>query len=47
MDIGRRSGTKEDGSEYYKYFLVYMDDCLVISVDPGSIFKQLQTEFKY
>jgi hypothetical protein len=47
MDAWRRSATKEDGSEYYEYFLVYVDDSLVISVDPGGILKQLETEYKY
>jgi hypothetical protein len=47
MDVCRRSATKEDGSEYYEYFLVYVDDCLVISFDPGGVLKQLETEYKY
>lgn len=33
---------KPDGTEYYQYVLVYVDDLLVLSHDPEKIMKSLK-----
>ncbi len=39
-DIWCRPATKQNEQTYYKYVLLYIDDCLVISAKPESIFRQ-------
>ena len=46
-DVWRRESTKPNGEIYYEYLLTYVDDCLVLSVNPDLIINRLQTEFKY
>lgn len=46
-DVWMRVNTKADKSRYYECFLVYVDDCLVVSEDPKSIFSRLEQEYKY
>ena len=36
-DAWRREATKSNISNYYYYVLIYMDDWLVVSENPGSI----------
>ena len=36
-DIWMRMDKRADNTDYWEYVLLYMDDCLVISVDPESI----------
>ena len=38
-DVWRRPATKSDGSTYYEYICLYVDDCLVISEYPEQIIK--------
>ena len=33
----RCESTNSDGYKYYGYLLLYMDDCLAVSENPGSI----------
>jgi hypothetical protein len=39
-DVWKRPATKADGTEYYEYSLLYIDDCLVISENPEAILRQ-------
>jgi len=41
-DVWFRSATKPDVFEYYKYFLVYVDDLLVLSHKPEQIMQLLE-----
>lgn len=36
-DLWMRLATRADDTEYYKYVLLYVDDCLAISVEPKRI----------
>jgi hypothetical protein len=40
-DVYRRKNRKPNGEEYYELLLVYVDDCLVVSHDPGAVMKKL------
>mmetsp|Transcript_25131 Transcript_25131/g.35990 ORF Transcript_25131/g.35990 Transcript_25131/m.35990 type:complete len:379 (-) Transcript_25131:1183-2319(-) len=42
-----RPATKEDGSEYYEYLLVYVDDLLIISHQANTILQALEDHFRY
>jgi Reverse transcriptase (RNA-dependent DNA polymerase) len=46
-DVWRRAASKPDGTTYYEYILVYVDDCLIVSLDPQTILNTLQDEYKY
>ena len=39
QDVWRRPRTRPDGSEYYEYCCLYVDDCLVISDNPEHIIR--------
>jgi hypothetical protein len=39
-DVWMRPATKSDGTEYYEYVLLYVDDCLVVSENPEAILRQ-------
>jgi hypothetical protein len=39
LDIWMREAVKSNGEEYYKYVLLYVDDCLVISEHGESVIK--------
>jgi Reverse transcriptase (RNA-dependent DNA polymerase) len=45
-DVWLRAAIKGDGEEYYEYVLMYVDDILVISIDPRSILEDVQRTFK-
>ena len=38
-DVWMREKKKSDGTIYWEYVLLYVDDCLCISVDPESIIR--------
>ena len=38
-DVWMRSSTKSDGSQYYQYALLYMDDVLVVLEEPEKIIR--------
>jgi Reverse transcriptase (RNA-dependent DNA polymerase) len=42
-----RPAKKTNGDEYYEYILTYMDDCLIVSQEPGRIINNLEQEYKY
>lgn len=46
-DVWLREATKSDGSEYYEYVLVYVDDLLIVSHEPNKILHILEHHFKY
>mmetsp|Transcript_18822 Transcript_18822/g.26690 ORF Transcript_18822/g.26690 Transcript_18822/m.26690 type:complete len:441 (+) Transcript_18822:2780-4102(+) len=46
-DVWLREATKSDGSEYYEYILVYVDDLLIVSHEPNKILHILEHHFKY
>jgi hypothetical protein len=39
-DVWMRPATKADGTTYYEYIVLYVDDCLVISENPEAIIRQ-------
>ena len=39
--------TQQDNTKYYEYFLVYVDECLVISEHPQIILDALHTEYRH
>ena len=41
-----RKSRKFDGTEYYEYMLIYVDNCLAISEDPKEAVLQLDKFFK-
>ena len=46
-DVWYRPATKKDGSQYYEYVLLYVDDCLVISENAEAIVrKEIGEHFK-
>jgi len=45
-DIWMRAAVKANGSCYYKYALCYINDVMIISADPDSIFKELWDHFE-
>ena len=45
-DVWRRPAVKEDGFEYYKYILCYVDDILPISHKAKDALKVVQAIFK-
>ena len=38
-DVWMRPATKEDGTPYWEYVLLYVDDCLVVSENPERIIR--------
>jgi hypothetical protein len=46
-DVWMRAAKKQNGDEYYKYILTYVDDCLIVSQNLGRIIKSLEHEYKY
>lgn len=46
-NVWLRAAVKPDGETYYEYTLMYVDDILVISLDPMSIMKELQKSVKF
>ena len=44
-DVWMRSAKKEDGSEYYEYVLLYVDDCLCVSEDPKNALMKISKYF--
>ena len=44
-DVYRKPMTKEDGSKYYAYLVVYVDDVLCCDVDPSITMEQIQSTF--
>ena len=45
-DVWMREATKNDGEEYHKYILVYVDDLLTISSDTRSVILEVAEKFK-
>lgn len=41
-DVWLRPAVKDDGSEYYEYILMYVDDILAISMDSTKILKSIE-----
>jgi hypothetical protein len=44
-DVWLRKNAKPNGSEYYAYLLVYVDDILVVSHDPQSVMDTLSEHY--
>ena len=44
-DLWMRQDTKPDGTSYYSYILVYVDDILIISHDPERYMNQLKSKY--
>jgi hypothetical protein len=44
-DVWMRPATKPDGTKYYEYVLIYVDDALVVSHDPKSIMTNLSDTY--
>ena len=45
-DVWMKPATKPDGTEYYEYILVYVDDLSVISHDPGKIMDVIESRYR-
>jgi len=45
QDVWRRASVKKDGTKYYEYILVYVENQLTISEDPKAIIDALQTPY--
>jgi hypothetical protein len=45
-DVWLKPMVKPDGSEYYGYVLCYVDDCLVIKMDPQNTMEMLKRTYK-
>lgn len=46
-DVWLRAATKADGTKYYEYVLVYVDDILAISEKPEDIMNSLMCDFTF
>ena len=46
-DVWRRGAIKPDGELYYEYALVYVDDIMIVALDPSRTMKQVQEKFKF
>ena len=46
-DVWMHPATRKDGFKYYEYFLVYVDDLLVISHQATAIIQSLETHYHY
>ena len=46
-DVWMRPATKADGTKYYEYILVYVDDILAMSKKPEEIMQSLMNEFTF
>lgn len=44
-DVWMRAAVKPDGTEYYEYLLVYVDDLLIASHDPGKVIQSIKKLF--
>ena len=44
-DVWMRPTQREDGSEYYEYVLLYVDDCLCVSEDPKNALMKISKYF--
>ena len=44
-DVWFRPATKQDGTKYYEYVVVYTDDILALSTDPRSILTQIDQHY--
>ena len=45
-DVYRKPMCKADGTTYYAYIVVYVDDLLVCSEDPAPIMEQIRSQFR-
>ena len=45
-EVWRKPMSKADGSKYYAYILVYVDDLLIIDVNPKQFMDQIEAIFK-
>ena len=45
-DVWRRPATKEDGSEYYKYVLTYVDDLIAVSQNAKKVLQDISQDIK-
>ncbi|MGH7974101.1 MAG: hypothetical protein ACREBR_01145 [bacterium] len=45
-DVWLRSAVKDDGTEYYEYILVYIDDLLIISAKSDNILTYLSKYYR-
>jgi hypothetical protein len=45
-DTWRRKATRNDGTEYYELLLVYVDDILLVSHDPGTTLRVIGTYYE-
>jgi hypothetical protein len=46
-DVWLCAATKVDGTKYYEYILVYVDDLLVILEKPVDILETLKNDYGY
>ena len=44
-DVWIKADTKADGTEYYTYILIYVDDILIVFDNPSHYMKQLQAAY--
>jgi hypothetical protein len=45
-DVWYRAASKSDGSFYYEYIFVYVDDLLVLSTDPHTIMRTISQQYR-
>jgi hypothetical protein len=45
-DVWYRVATKDDGFEYYKYLMVYIDDILLLSHNGKDVMKTIMKLFR-
>ena len=46
LDVWVEPQTNNDGYSYWSYILVYVDDCLAIHCNPGSVMEDLKSCYK-
>jgi len=46
-NVWMRPAMKPDGTPYYEYILCYVDDVLIISMDPDGIVNELKEHFVF
>lgn len=44
-DVWMRPAERDDGSKYYEYVLLYLDDCLCVLKDPNNALMKISKYF--
>ena len=46
LDVYRKAKVRKDGTRYYSYLVIYVDDVLCVDEGPRSIIKQIEEVYR-